>query len=116
MFKLFLLPFTGLLLICSGCNLLDSNDPNASKIFKDPPFKSITDSINDFPDNPDLYLKRAQLLLQKKHADLAVNDYEKAWQLRPDETTALYYTASMFMAGKENEAISLLKECIKKFP
>src|SRR5688500_13551540 len=113
MFKQFLLPFLGLLLVCGGCNLSDTNDANTSKIFRDPPFKSITDSINESPDNADLYLKRAQLLIQKKHTDLAVNDYEKAWELRPDETTALYYTASMFMAGKESEAIALLKECIK---
>ena len=105
-----------MLLVCTGCNFSEGDQNGSAKILNEPPFKPITDSIEDDSDNPDLYLKRAQLLIQKKQTALAVNDYRKAWELRPDEPTALFYTASMFMAGKEKEAIALLKECIKKFP
>ena len=116
MLKTFLPAFIAMLLVCTGCDSSEADENGSAKMLKEPPFKTITDSIHDYPDNPDLYLKRAQLLIQKKHTALAVNDYRKAWELRPDEPTALYYTASMFMAGKERQAIALLKECIKKFP
>ena len=102
----------------AGCNFLGSDDKNSknSKILNEPPFEGITDSIKKFPDNPALYLKRADFLSAKNLVDLAYPDYKKAWSLNPNETTALSYTASLFMTGRDAEAINLLKECLKKFP
>ena len=114
--KQFTLGVFALLLVCFGCNSSDSNHLTSRKVLKEVPFKAITDSIDQFPKDPDLYIKRAHLLIQKKYSELAVEDYKKAWELRPDEITALYYTASLFMSGKEKDAVDLLKECIKKYP
>ena len=72
-----------MLLVCTGCNFSEGDENGAARILREPPFKTFTDSIKDYPDNPDLYLKRAQLLIQKKYTALAVNDYRKAWELRP---------------------------------
>jgi tetratricopeptide (TPR) repeat protein len=101
-----------------GCSLFDGNSKEAktAKILHSPPFESITDSIGQFPKNAHLYIQRAELLSQKDLPDLASYDYQKAWHLQPDETTALSYTASLFMTGKETQAITLLQECIKKYP
>ena len=116
MVKQFSLALFALLLICPGCNLSDSTEPSAESIYQEPPFNTITDSIAEYPKNAALYIKRGQLLLQKKHTALAVRDFRSAWELRPEEMTALYYTASLFMSGKEEEAIELLKTCIKRYP
>src|SRR5207302_9318004 len=88
-----------LMAFASSCNLLDKKSRAEAKIFNDPPFSVLTDSIRQFPGNADLYLKRGQLLSQKNFHDLAFSDYKKAWELKPDETTASAYTANLFMAG-----------------
>lgn len=104
-------------LIITGCNFnRDKNKAAASEILNNPPFESITDSIGKYPDNVLLYLRRADMLSQQNMPELAYPDYKKAWELRKDEAVAISYTASLFMTGRENEAISLLQECIKKFP
>lgn len=102
----------------TGCNFFDSNDKGETsfKILHDPQFNIITDSISKFPANAALYLKRADLLSQKNLPELAYPDYKKAWSLSPDESTALSYIASLFMTGRETDAIRLLQECIRKFP
>ncbi|MEO5998974.1 MAG: tetratricopeptide repeat protein [Chitinophagaceae bacterium] len=101
-----------------GCNPFDSenNDSKNAKVLKEPPFKVITDSIDEFPNDAYLYLKRAELLSQKNFTELAFPDFKKAWTIKPDEPTAVLYAANLFMTGRENQAIDLLKECIKKFP
>ena len=105
-------------LFFTGCSLIDNNSREAktARILNNPPFESTTDSIRRFPSNAALYIKRAELLSQKNLPDLASNDYEQAWRLQPEESTAISYTASLFMTGKESQAISLLQDCIKKYP
>lgn len=114
------LSFTVILFIVTigSCDLLDktTKEGEAAKILNNPPFGGLTDSIHQFPDNADLHLKRGELLSQQNLHELALPDYKKAWELSPDETTALIYTANLFMAGKEQDAIRMLKQCVKKFP
>src|SRR4051812_38106714 len=113
-----------LILLLGGINLFTAcNSSNRKEdknkttgVFREPPFDSITDSINSFPGNATLYLRRAGLLSQKNLPELAHEDYKKAWSLKPDEATAVSYTASLFMTGRESEAITLLQECMTKFP
>jgi tetratricopeptide (TPR) repeat protein len=105
------------LLTISSCNLLDDGQElNSEKVLRKPPYSNLSDSIKRFPDDAALYLKRADLLMQYKHRELAVKDYEKAWTIQPDEVTAMRYTAGLFMSGREKQAIDLLTECMKKFP
>lgn len=104
--------------LLSGCSLLEGDDKNVNdaRVLNNSPFQFITDSIRESPSMPELYLKRGAMLMQKNFTALAVFDYKKAWTLRPDEQTALLYTAGLFMTGKDKEAILLLKDCKDKFP
>ena len=80
------------------------------------PFSGLTDSINRFPDNPSLYLKRAILLSQNNLHELATPDYKKAWETTNDEGTALQYTSNLLLTGNLPMAIDLLSEGAKMFP
>jgi tetratricopeptide (TPR) repeat protein len=116
MAKFYLNVFALFLLGLGSCNLIDRNDRDADAVLNNPPFEGLTDSIKQAPGNVDLYVKRADLLMQHELADLAVNDYEKAWELHPDELTAMRYAAGLFMSGREKQAIELLTECMKRYP
>jgi tetratricopeptide (TPR) repeat protein len=117
MFKCNVIAVVLSLLSFSSCNLLDSGDEaNAKSILQNPPFESLSDSIEQNPDDVTLYLKRADRLMENKHLELAVKDYEKAWKMQPDEFTALRYTAGLFMSGREKQAIDLLRDCMEKYP
>lgn len=107
-----------LLILTGSCNSVDNDngEVNDKDVLKSPPFVTITDSISQFPDNASLYLRRAELLTEKELHEMAYSDYNKAWQLKPDEETASLYASNLFLAGKENEAIKFLELCLKKFP
>ncbi len=106
-----------LVLTCSGCgNEADDRDAQNTNILHEPPFENLTDSISRFPQLAPLYSKRAELLSQHDRHDLATTDFKKAWELQPDETNALLLTTNLFLAGKEKDAIRLLKNCQQKFP
>ncbi len=107
----------GMLFLLTGCKF-DKNDhePVPSKILNSPPFRTLTDSISNLPDNYILYLKRGELLSQKNFHKIAFYDYKKAWELHPDENTALAYSANLFLSGQEQDAINFLKQCVARFP
>jgi tetratricopeptide (TPR) repeat protein len=86
------------------------------EVLNAPPFKELTDSINKEPNNADLLLRRGALLYQNNHQDIAYYDFKKSWQLQPQETTAEGYASNLLSTGRNKEAISLLKECIDKYP
>jgi tetratricopeptide (TPR) repeat protein len=96
-----------------ACNEERSADSGA---LTKPPFKSFTDSIKSFPNDPRFYLGRALLLSQKNMHDLATADYRKAWELSGDEGVALEYASNLLLVNQPNEALNLLKECRQKFP
>lgn len=47
---------------------------------------------------------------------MATTDYRKAWELHPDEATALAYTSNLFLTGREKEAVSILERCMQQYP
>lgn len=97
-----------------GCGTMDKKDPG--NILRSAPYAGLTDSIEQFPNNPDLYSARAILLSQHDLHELATPDYKKAWELQPNETVALEYVSNLLLANKPREAINLLKECIATYP
>jgi tetratricopeptide (TPR) repeat protein len=100
-----------------GCNGSgNKDDDEASNLLKSPPYAALSDSIRRFPDNAGLYFRRAILLSQNKVHELALADYKKSWQLAPTEETGLRYAASLSIIGRPKEKISLLQDCIQKFP
>ncbi len=111
--------FAGLLfMMCLiSCHSSDKRrHASAQEILGGQLFAGLTDSIGRFPQQPDLYLLRAYRLSQQNLHELAAADYKKAWQLRPDESTALAYASSLFLAGDEESAMQLLQQSAKAYP
>jgi tetratricopeptide (TPR) repeat protein len=115
------LPLHGLLIIgitCwfGSCTSGTNDRESPEKILNAPPYAGITDSIKMFPKNADLYLERALLLSQNNRHELAMPDYKKAWELKPDEYVALQYVSNLMLVNRPDEAIRFLKECIASWP
>lgn len=108
---------TLLLFVCflAGCGLGDKTNGFGEVLYK-PPFKSISDSIDQFPNNAVLLVQRAELLSQNNRHEIAYYDYKKSWELQPSENTAILYASNLFLTGRNKEAIELLKSCIAKYP
>lgn len=95
----------------------DNGPSSASdQVLNRPPFKGLTDSIRQFPKDATLYLNRGLLLSQQNLHELATADYKKAWELRPDEATALEYAANLMLINDGPAAVKFLQECRKQFP
>jgi tetratricopeptide (TPR) repeat protein len=102
-----------LLLLLAACG---GEDQSAGGLLNKAPYKGLTDSIARFPQEAELYKKRAVLLsLNNKH-ELATPDYQKAWELGPDENTGQEFVANLLLVNKPVQAVALLKECTAKFP
>lgn len=107
----------GVILVLIACES-EGDDPSASskKLLRNPPYAGLTDSIERFPDNAALYLQRALLLSQSNRHEMATADYKKSWELKPEDHTALEYISNLLMINRVDEAVSLLKQGITKFP
>jgi tetratricopeptide (TPR) repeat protein len=112
------LVLAGMMACIYSCNSRTDNvlKKDYSKTLGAAPFAGLTDSIGRFPDNADLYLKRAALLSQNNLHELASPDYKKAWEITADDNVALAYVSNLILAGNLPEAIELLNECAAKFP
>lgn len=101
--------------LCS-CHPFEKDSPSREAVLASQPFAPLTDSLRQFPSQADLYIRRAALLTEQNFHEIATADYQKAWQLQPDESTALAYVSNLFLLGKEAPAIKLLQQCIQTFP
>lgn len=109
--------YTLLLIACwlGSCGLGDKTNGFNEVLYK-PPFKAVSDSIDQFPANARLLAERAELLSQNNHHDIAYYDYKKSWELQPSEQTGALYASNLFLTGRNKDAIELLKACIAKYP
>lgn len=106
-----------LLFVIAGCGLFGDKTVNGfNEVLYKPPFKVLSDSIDQFPNNAGLLLRRAELLTQNNQQDVAYYDYKKSWELQPTEQTALLFAANLFVTGRNKDAINLLQSCIQKYP
>jgi tetratricopeptide (TPR) repeat protein len=101
-------------LLIAGCK--QDNTDKIGQLLSKPPYAGLTDSIKAAPQNADLYLARGTRLSQNNLHELATADYEKAWQLTPTEGTALPYISNLMLVDQPGTAVSLLKQCIEKYP
>lgn len=85
-------------------------------ILQEEPFNGITDSIAASPKDPALYLRRAEMLSQIRQYELAYADLTRAWDIAPDKTIGVYRVNMLFMAGKNEQGLTLLQELNKKNP
>lgn len=85
-------------------------------ILYSPPYKPLSDSIDKNPKDTGLLLRRAELLTQNDQHEIAYYDYKKSWELQESESTAILYTSNLFLTGRTDDAIDLLKKCMQKYP
>ncbi|RYY23674.1 MAG: tetratricopeptide repeat protein [Chitinophagaceae bacterium] len=104
-----------IILLISACNEQEP-DKKPGDLLNRAPFKSISDSIRQFPENPGMYLERAIRLSQHNKLDLATADFKKSWELSQDPGVALEYVSNLLLVNKVDEAMKTLKECAGKFP
>lgn len=98
-----------------GCK--ESNKtPDSTELLQQYPYKTISDSIRKFPDNPGMYLERAIRLSQNKKLELATDDFKKSWELSGDEGVALEYVSNLLLVNKLEVAMKVLKEGATRFP
>lgn len=97
-------------LLLAGCTNEDSH------VLNKPPYAAITDSIEKFPDNTSLLLRRAELLVQNNQHELANEDYRKAWGRDSSEAIAMPYVSNLMLLGQHAEAVELLETAVRKFP
>src|SRR5450432_1867105 len=112
-FKLNILLFVLALLFSAGCKPDDKNKNSSEDILSKPPLTALTDSIKRFPDDPDLYFRRAEILSQHNLHEMASSDYKRSWALKPAEETGLRYASNLSIINKEEDAIRLLQSCIQ---
>ncbi|HEV3222415.1 MAG TPA: tetratricopeptide repeat protein [Puia sp.] len=87
-----------------------------SLILNDPAFKNINDSINKFPGDASIFLRRAIRLTQQNAHELAYSDFQKAWSLQPSLEIALPFAANLEILGRLGERLSLLESLNRQFP
>ncbi|HTE23990.1 tetratricopeptide repeat protein [Flavitalea sp.] len=104
-----------IIIVFSACNEQEPANKTGDLLNR-APFKSISDSIKQFPDNPGMYLERAIRLSQHNKLDLATADFKKSWALSGDPGVALEYVSNLLLVNKIEEAMNVLKDCARKFP
>lgn len=85
------------------------------KLLTQPPFQSLTDSIQQFPKNPELYYRRGVLLYQNSQVRYAEKDLRTAWNLQPKEEYALSMT-TLLRQKSPDSAIVFLDKALQKLP
>jgi tetratricopeptide (TPR) repeat protein len=106
-------------LLTTACSGHEENAKEGdAAILKKPPFAALTDSVQaaGTADKAGLYFRRGDLLSRNNLHELAAADYQKAWELHPDQTTGLRYASTLSIIGQPQNAIRLLQDCRKKFP
>lgn len=105
----------GILCLPAACD--SSGEKNyAENILHSPPFAAVSDSIRRFPDDATLFARRALLLSQHDHHELATADYRKAYELQPVEPMAMQYVNNLLLVNRHKDAIRFLQECIERWP
>ena len=99
------------IILAAGCTNEDSQ-----AVLDKPPYAAITDSLERFPDNISLLLRRADLLSQNDQHELANIDYRNAWKRDSSEVVAMSLISNLLLLGRHNEAIRLLETSVRKFP
>jgi tetratricopeptide (TPR) repeat protein len=92
---------------------LEDKDP---EIINSASFKNLTDSIQMFPQDASLYLRRALRLTQQNAHEPARADFQKAWTLQPSLENAMPFAANLEILGKHAERLSLLESLSQRYP
>jgi tetratricopeptide (TPR) repeat protein len=106
-----------LLLATIGCtNNKKSNSPADSGVESNLLYKSLNDSIRQFPKDQALYLRRAARLSQENAHELAYADFSEAWKIHHSVEAALPFAANLEILGRHKERLELLNTLHSEFP
>lgn len=94
-----------------ACN--ESAEPDSTLM--QPPYNSLTDSIQQQPGNAGLYYRRGALLYQNNQLPLAKNDLQRAWQLAPTEEHALSVVTVLINMNTDS-AIQFIQQALPQLP
>lgn len=97
-----------LVLVLAGCG-----GETQDVLLENPPFETLTDSIQKDPKNAQLYYNRAVLLFRNNYTAYARQDVEKAWELQPKEEYALSL-ANLLNKKSPDSAILFLEKATEK--
>lgn len=105
--------FTGLFitLFFFSCTNEDTSPYQAT--LGQPPYKDITDSIKNAPDNVSLYARRAGMLNKNNLPELALKDFVKAWELSKEEKYALA-VGNLLLESNPDSATQFLLQARKQ--
>jgi tetratricopeptide (TPR) repeat protein len=113
-------PFGFIIIFLVAAGSCKNKDSNAgypvSVVEANPAYKSLNDSIHDFPGDASLYLRRATRLTQENQHELAYDDFHKSWSLKPTLQNALPFAANLEILGRHDERLILLESLNQTFP
>jgi tetratricopeptide (TPR) repeat protein len=89
---------------------------SVSRVDTDPAFKTITDSIRQFPDDVSLLLRRATRLSQMGDHEDAHADFKNAWDKQPTIETGLPLASNFQILGNYEERLKILKSLSARLP
>jgi tetratricopeptide (TPR) repeat protein len=104
------------LVIVSCKNKNDHSESLEPTVETNPAYRTINDSIRQFPSDAQLYLRRATRLSQENAHELAYADFLKAWTLQPSIEHALPFAANLEILGKHQQRLDLLDSLSRRFP
>ena len=114
--RLLLPGFSLFVLLIAGCGNKEEDSPY-SNIYNLPELISISDSIQQFPKNDDLYFRRSNIILtiNENYDDAALYDLQKAWSLnkKAEYAAELGY---LYQRKNPDSAIRFLKSSLPLFP
>ena len=97
--------------MCTFCNDKNASDPTLTH----PPFEKLTDSIQNDPQNANLFYKRGLLLHENDFSDLAKKDLQHAMSITPKEEYALSL-GRLLVEQHPDSAIVFLESMQTKIP
>ncbi len=97
-------------------SILSCTNDESDEVLSAPPYDKLTDSIGDFPKDPDLYYKRGRLLFANNQEARAEQDLRKAWALQPKEEYGLSLTTVLKQKNVDSALHFLQGEALKKIP
>ncbi|WP_431214955.1 tetratricopeptide repeat protein [Puia sp. P3] len=103
----------------AGChNNKTGEDNQQAAILSHSPYSALTDSLSadKAADKAAIYFRRGELLSRNNLHELALKDYQRSWEITPDEYTATRYASTLAILGQTSQAIRLLTDCQQRFP
>ena len=100
-----------LFIVLVGC----ANDNQPGGVLSEAPFKPLTDSLQQLPDDAGLYYRRGSLLYGANQKALAEADLKKAWNLQPTEAHALS-VVTVLVDKNPDSALIFINDALKTLP